>query len=84
MILEQLIIPPPAAAAAPATSASTVPNSSVCAATDNAAAAAAVAAVDMDVNTTHGSDDLMDDEVEALKRLSAYGDDEEQTHATIH
>ena len=55
-----------------APSASTVPNSS-----GNAAAAATTTtAVDMDVNTTHGSDDLMDDEVEALERL-AYGDDDD-------
>ena len=75
LILEQLIIPPPpaAAAAAPAPSASTVPNSSAVTtlATDKATA------VDMDVNTTHGSDNLMDDKVDALEHALAYGNDDD-------
>ena len=83
LILMKLFVPSSSSSAAatttPVASVVAVPSAVAVAATSGTdkAAAAATAAVDkMDVNTTHGSDDLMDDEVEALERL-AYGDDDD-------
>ena len=74
LILEQLIIPPPAAAAAPSTPVASVvaAPSAVAVAATSGTDKAATAAVDNDVDTTHGSDNLMDDEVG-----DTYGDDDD-------
>ena len=73
LILKKLCVPSSSSAATTTPVASVVAAPSAVAVAATSGTATATAVVDNDVDTTHGSDDLMDDKVDAL----AYGDDDD-------